>query len=998
MESKLKKFQAITKTILTDKRNLFAICMGILIIIFTSRALWALQVVFSVSNTLSNLYSIIGSNTIKDVVMTEADSLIDNQELASLESNNSDNEKRPIEKAIEQMINYADQDIHAYIQQNVSKVDTIAYLAHHDKNFKYSEDYMRSLAKEYAVENVLILDNVGNVITSSVNTGRNYTKNIYNGLRQTFKTGKTTNVPFPVTHNGKILYYYAAYIDNTHEAVIEVDSDELFEMEESIQSWDKIIDSVSPDTNISTFVISSLDYTFLYPNDDLTNTDALSNGINIEDLSDNSLILFHIKDKYYFGNTTLLKDYSAYIIFAIDIKSFIAQFKQPLYPIIIAVMILAFLMTAYSIFIQYEKDRCTDSLRIIQLNGSWREMGALSLFGTIAIILLISLIYHLILHYEHTQFYSNKVDQIITTINKNSSLYESNKKSYNDYFLKQTQIAGRILSENPILKNDDNIRELSHALYLDSITIFNKDGQQIATDSNYKGLVIQNKKEDRLKDFYRLLQGAPYYIQEPMENDITKKNDQLIGVQLYDNDGNMDGVLIEAVYSERIRNAMASLKITSTLRSFDANNSYLVAINRNNNKVIYATDKTLKGEEASEIGISDNTMHNNYVGNVTIYGKKYYGKCRLNDEYAIYYLLDAKNGTEIIALLNFVSAIVLFFSFVVVLFPALYFGVIKKKKPEALVITSKKVMPAEDKLYKLINWIFLGIGIILIITILLNRRIAPITSYVINNDYEKGMNIIAISNCLFIVICTLTVKNILNSLLTAMAKSLDSRNATVCRLLKSLSSYASLLIAIYLSLAQLGIQPGTLLASAGLLSVVIGFGAQSVMADILSGLFIIFEGNCRVGDVIYDSTGFRGLVTDIGLRTSKLKDDDYNVKIINNSDLRNIINATNHLSLATCDVMLHSYVEYDKVEAAIRTEMEHFHERIPQIVRMDYRNVIEVNKDYIRIRVCAFCHEKDRPPVERALFKELRLVFEKYDLIETYDNIMVLEGSHLTVR
>ena len=81
------------------------------------------------------------------------------------------------------------------------------------------------------------------------------------------------------------------------------------------------------------------------------------------------------------------------------------------------------------------------------------------------------------------------------------------------------------------------------------------------------------------------------------------------------------------------------------------------------------------------------------------------------------------------------------------------------------------------------------------------------------------------------------------------------------------------------------------LASLGLGSLIIGMGARELITDIIAGLFIIFEGDFRVGDVI-DVGSYVGMVQEIGLRTTKIAGWNKNVKILNNRNLTNVVNMT----------------------------------------------------------------------------------------------------------
>ena len=91
----------------------------------------------------------------------------------------------------------------------------------------------------------------------------------------------------------------------------------------------------------------------------------------------------------------------------------------------------------------------------------------------------------------------------------------------------------------------------------------------------------------------------------------------------------------------------------------------------------------------------------------------------------------------------------------------------------------------------------------------------------------------------------LFIRVILNKLL-----SKSNRGATIVKLLNSFIKYLLMIVALMLILNTWGVDTSTLLASAGILSLVIGLGAQSLISDIIAGIFIVFEGEYQVGDIV----------------------------------------------------------------------------------------------------------------------------------------------------
>ena len=87
----------------------------------------------------------------------------------------------------------------------------------------------------------------------------------------------------------------------------------------------------------------------------------------------------------------------------------------------------------------------------------------------------------------------------------------------------------------------------------------------------------------------------------------------------------------------------------------------------------------------------------------------------------------------------------------------------------------------------------------------------------------------------------------------------------------------------------LGVNILAIVASLGVLALIVGFAADSIIADLVTGVFILFDSQYNVGDII-EVDGFRGVVTDIGIRTTSITDASENIKIVNNADMRNILN------------------------------------------------------------------------------------------------------------
>ena len=127
------------------------------------------------------------------------------------------------------------------------------------------------------------------------------------------------------------------------------------------------------------------------------------------------------------------------------------------------------------------------------------------------------------------------------------------------------------------------------------------------------------------------------------------------------------------------------------------------------------------------------------------------------------------------------------------------------------------------------------------------------------------------------------------------------RGRTLLTLGTSLLKYVAAIVVLCWGLRILGVDLSTIVTAVGVLALVLGFGAESLIADLVTGAFMLFENQYNVGDIV-EVNGFRGTVREIGIRTTAIEDAGKNIKIINNSDMKNILNRSDNASLAVSNI------------------------------------------------------------------------------------------------
>jgi small conductance mechanosensitive channel len=136
---------------------------------------------------------------------------------------------------------------------------------------------------------------------------------------------------------------------------------------------------------------------------------------------------------------------------------------------------------------------------------------------------------------------------------------------------------------------------------------------------------------------------------------------------------------------------------------------------------------------------------------------------------------------------------------------------------------------------------------------------------------------------------------------TASASRRVQRARTMGSLLKSITTIVIFTIVTMMVLAELGFSLGPLLASAGIVGIALGFGAQSLVTDFLSGIFMIFEDQYGVGDEV-DLGEAGGTVEAVGLRVTRLRDVNGTVWYVRNGEVLRVGNMSQNWARTVLDV------------------------------------------------------------------------------------------------
>ena len=211
----------------------------------------------------------------------------------------------------------------------------------------------------------------------------------------------------------------------------------------------------------------------------------------------------------------------------------------------------------------------------------------------------------------------------------------------------------------------------------------------------------------------------------------------------------------------------------------------------------------------------------------------------------------------------------------------------------------------------------------------------------------------------------------------------ERRDTTILRLLQNIVVYLVYFSAIVGILSSLGIQIAGLLAGAGVAGLAIGFGAQSLVKDVITGFFIIFEDQFGVGDYI-KLAGGEGTVVEIGLRTTKIQGPTGEQYIIPNGGITNVTNYSVNNTNATIDLDVPVHADIEAVQSAIQDYLNTLPQQHEELVRApQFIGVVNFTKTEATVRVTYETLPRQAAAVGRVIRRDVISIFAEFGFIAT---------------
>lgn len=630
--------------------------------------------------------------------------------------------------------------------------------------------------------------------------------------------------------------------------------------------------------------------------------------------------------------------------------------------------------------------------------------------------------------------------------------YQEQRKKLNDwldqFYETQCWLAGQIvtMSGRENLSRKD-LQQYSEYLNVKYIYVFDQQGKVAVTNSPYDHYSLSSDPQDPSYEFRDLLEGVNGLVQEPIFDERHHEKVQYVGVSLRSEADLCDGFVLIAVDPTLREELLSPLTVDTVLSNLIIGlPEYAIAIDKATMKIVSTTGLGFKDASIESLGLKEENLTEDFSGFLKIDGTVYYaGVSESSDMYLVPVARrSGKVESFIVSLEMTLYAVIT--SLVIILLTLFRYqrDVVDgapaeeedvSKEPEAETeseaeaestarglfsgftnfirlqekqgleerwhgnYAQKDRQTPEQRIGRIIYWLLLLFCLFVLLPTLymsfdhsakgleLNNL-----AYVISGNWQKGLNIFALTSCIFLLCAMYVAVVLIDRVLYLIARVSDMRMETVCLLLRNALKYVCVVIFVYYGLAQFGVDTRTLLASAGILSLMISFGAKDMVSDVIAGFFTLFEGSYKVGDFITVGNWY-GTVVEIGLRTTKVRFFS-ETKIFNNSSMRDIINADGPVARMILNMPIAYDAELPEVEEVLAEELPKLMDVIPGLVKPPvYEGVESFEDSSVLLRIAIYVNNSVKYPALRALRREVKLIFDRRGIEIPFNQLVIHEGK-----
>lgn len=470
--------------------------------------------------------------------------------------------------------------------------------------------------------------------------------------------------------------------------------------------------------------------------------------------------------------------------------------------------------------------------------------------------------------------------------------------TFANLYRERAEMLADYLKDHPEERTAEGLKELSRMAGTEYLMLFDSEGKEIESSNSYTGFSVG---ENLSEEYRSVLLGYPSAMAGPEADPYTGKMQLGAAILMTDSTGKPDGFLL-AVYSAGDLNAeLKRMSYESTVNSFTVQKGHIAAaVSTETGLFIAHTDPEMIGLEAKSF-IYDFEPGKNYEGFMTYKGEDVCISAETDGKKTLLYIVPRGNERYVQSMSALTYTAILAVLLIVFL---LYYPVSGRLMARAMIESEGKLPPSAGDERPMLAF---SDGYSFFLTLFVLFALIASSSgwwtsfdYLFSRQWSNGVHLYSIWAALFAVSGTLFAVSLFRIGLSRLERSLSFRAKTVARLANSLVHYSAFLYLAFSILSMFGVNTTALLASAGVISIAAGMGAQSMASDLIAGLFLMLEGAVHVGDEV-NITNIKGTVTDMGIRTTQITDKDGNVYILNNSKVNPVCNMSRKTGLKDPD-------------------------------------------------------------------------------------------------
>ena len=270
--------------------------------------------------------------------------------------------------------------------------------------------------------------------------------------------------------------------------------------------------------------------------------------------------------------------------------------------------------------------------------------------------------------------------------------------------------------------------------------------------------------------------------------------------------------------------------------------------------------------------------------------------------------------------------------------------------------------------------------------------------YSFNGEWNSGINLYSITSGIISIALLFLLKEIIHKVLYLIARAATNKGETICHLLNSFTGYILFIAGVFIVLATLGVDVTTLTLTGGVAGVIFGIGCQNIVADILAGIIMAFEGVAAVGDFV-SFNGKLGTIQSIGIRTTKLK--WYSeITLVRNNEFKNYINMpAEDIDRVTVDLTIDLKEPLTRIEGIIEKELPGIRDTLCKEtgdnIKLKYRGVQGIGENGKKLSFAIYCQGMYYGWTKRLLNRELLLMCERNGIQLAMPQIVINEPADI---